>query len=194
MTKEYTAEPTRQRRKGERGLALIESLIGLLVLTIVLVAFGQLFRIHVEHLALAERARQADTQANALLNDLAARNRSELRDANPFSGKGPAGGFAPGEQVTLDDTVCQAGNCDLIARIQQVGSTSATDVTLAWNYGPAPANSTIIYRRAWRVTTIDAAKGLRRITVAILPPPPEQDATSAVEPLTLRQTDVVQRQ
>src|SRR4051812_30408675 len=63
---------------AQSGVSLVESLIGLLVLTIVLVSAAQLFRVQVMHLSLTERARQADTQANALMNSLAAYNQSAL--------------------------------------------------------------------------------------------------------------------
>jgi hypothetical protein len=197
-------------RTGEAGLGLVESIIGLLVLTIVLLAGGQLFRVHVEHLALVERARRADSQANALMNALCALNLSQLPEGNPFVGKGPSDTLADGEKVLLDNDTCQtAGNCDMVARVSQATGTGADHLVIPWN-GTVPEGGWLVYYRAWRVTTLDSAKGLRRITLVILPVEPESPSDTggpvlglpgsitagpgAIEPLVLRHTDVVQRQ
>ena len=52
-------------RVNQRGVGLVEAIIGLFILTIILLSGAQLFRVHVEHLALVERARRADEQAHA---------------------------------------------------------------------------------------------------------------------------------
>jgi len=82
-------------------MSLLESIIGLLVLTIVLVTGGQLLRVHVLHLALSERARIADTQANNALNQFAGYNISALPDCNPFVGVGPTDPINDGAQVSI---------------------------------------------------------------------------------------------
>jgi Tfp pilus assembly protein PilV len=179
--------------RGEKGVSLVEAIIGLLVLTIVLLSGAQLFRVHVEHLALVDRARRADVQANATMNTLAAYDLSALADGNPFSGKGNTDPIASGERITLSSNICLAqANCDQIVKLPQSTGTGSDYTTIGWNQ-PLPTNSTVVYYRAWRVTTIDASKGLRRITLAILPAEPNTP-TAAIEPLALRQTDVVQRQ
>jgi type II secretory pathway pseudopilin PulG len=184
-----------RKRQSERGFSLVESVIGLLVLTIVLVVGFRLFSVQVEHIALAQRARRADVKANELMNTLAAFNLSALPDGNPFNDKGPSDNINPGEAVSLNSNACLAqANCDQISRSPQATGTASTYTTVGWNQ-PKPSNGTIIYYRAWRVTTLDAAKGLRRITLVILPAEPDKNpATDRIEPLALRKTDVVQRQ
>lgn len=180
--------------RSQRGVTLVETIIGLLVLTIVLLSGAQLFRVHVEHLALVERARRADEQAHLTMNALAASRYSSLPDSNPFSGKGSQDAFAEGEAVQLDPNVCIAqANCDRIVRVPHTSDTGSDFLTISWNQ-TLPTNASVIYYRAWRVTTLDPAKNLRRITLAILPVEPNQDGNSPIEPLALRQTDVVQRQ
>ena len=179
---------------AQSGMSLVESLIGLLVLTIVLVSAAQLFRVQVMHLSLTERARQADTQANNLMNSLAAYNQSALPDTNPFSGKSPTQTINDGDQLSLDTNVCQAAYaCDKIAKVPQASGTGADYVAVAWNQN-IPTGSTLTYYRGWRVTTIDAAKHVRQLTVAIMPADLGNQPGTAIEPLALRQTDVVQRQ
>jgi Tfp pilus assembly protein PilV len=190
---------TSSSRAGEKGFSLVEALIGLIVLTIVVLTCAQLFRVHVEHLALADRSRRADVQANASMNTLASFNFSALPDSNPFTGKGPNDPIADGEQVSLNSAACLAqANCEQIIRWPQTSSTASDYVTISWNQprptGPPNAQPVVVYYRAWRVTTLDAAKGLRRITLVILPAEPNKAATDPIEPLALRQTNVVQRQ
>ena len=179
---------------NQRGVGLVEAIVGLFILTIILLSAAQLFRVHVEHLALVERARRADEQAHTTMNALAAQNYSALRDANPFVGKGSLDTIAEGEPVQLDQNICIAqANCDRIVRVPHTSDTGSDFITIGWNQTPPP-NSSLLYYRAWRVTTLDPLKKLRRITLAILPVEPNQNINSPIEPLALRQTDVVQRQ
>jgi prepilin-type N-terminal cleavage/methylation domain-containing protein len=177
---------------GQRGVTLVETIIGLFILSIVLLSCAQLFRVHVEHLALVERARRADELAYATMNALAAFNASALPDGNPF--KNGQDTFAEGEPVQLDSNICMAqANCDRIVRVPHSADSGSDFITIGWNQTP-PSNSSVVYYRAWRVTTLDSLKRLRRITLAILPAQPNQDFNTPIEPLALRQTDVVQRQ
>lgn len=179
---------------NQSGVTLVETIIGLCILTIVLLSGAQLLRVHVEHLALSERAKRADAQAHITMNALAALNYSALNDGNPFAGKSDKDTFADGELIQLDKVICIAqANCDRIARVPHTADTTSDFITISWNQTP-PTNSSVVYYRAWRVTTLDSAKRLRRITLAILPVEPNQDINQPIEPLALRQTDVVQRQ
>ena len=179
---------------SQRGVGLVEAIIGLFILTIILLSGAQLFRVHVEHLALVERARRADEQAHITMNKLAAMNASSLADGNPFQGTGHLDPFAEGEPIQLDNNICIAqANCDRIVRVPHTSDTGSDFLTIGWNQTP-PTNSSIVYHSAWRVTTLDPLKRLRRITLVILPFEPNQDINSPIEPLALRQTDVVQRQ
>jgi Tfp pilus assembly protein PilV len=183
-----------QRWHGQGGMSLVESLIGLVVLTIVLVAAAQLFRVQVMHLSLSERARQADTQANNVMNSLAAYNQSALPDTNPFSGKSPTQTIADGDQLSLDTSVCQAVfACDKIVRAPQASGSGVDYTVLSWTQ-TLPTGSSLAYYRGWRVTTIDAAKHVRQLTVAIMPADLNNQPGDAIEPLALRQSTVVQRQ
>ena len=188
-----TVTLTTRTQDNQRGVALVEAVIGLFILTIILVSGAQLFRVHVEHLALVERARRADELAHTTMNALAASTFSALPDGNPFE-QGIEETFTEGEQVRLNVAVCMAqANCDRIVRVPHTSDTGSDFLTIGWNQTP-PTNSSVVYYRAWRVTTIDPPKRLRRITLAILPVEPNQDFNIPIEPLALRQTDVVQRQ
>ena len=189
-----TEAPHAHLTTNQRGVGLVEAIIGLFILTIILLSAAQLFRVHVEHLALVERARRADEQAHITMNALTAQNYSALRDANPFAGKGSLDTIAEGEPVQLDQNICIAqAHCDRIVRVPHTSDTGSDFITIGWNQTPPP-NSSLLYYRAWRVTTLDPLKKLRRITLAILPVEPNQNINSPIEPLALRQTDVVQRQ
>lgn len=194
MTWKTTATLTIRSQHSQRGVTLVETIVGLFVLTIVLLAGAQLFRVHVEHLALVERARRADEQAHITMNALAAYNFSALPDSNSFVGKSNEDPFAEGEAVQLDTSKCLAqSNCDRIVRVPHSTDTASDFLTIGWNQTP-PTNASVVYLRAWRVTTLDPLKRLRRITLVILPVEPNQDFNIPIEPLALRQTDVVQRQ
>lgn len=188
------AKVTMRTQHNQRGVALVEATIGLSVLTIILLSGAQLFRVHVEHLALVERARRADEQAHITMNALAAYPLSNLPDSNSFVGKSNDDPLAEGEAIQLDTNKCMAqANCDRIVRVPHSTDTGSDFITIGWNQTP-PTNATVIYLRAWRVTTLDPLKRLRRITLVILPVEPNQDFNTPIEPLALRQTDVVQRQ
>ena len=179
---------------SQRGVGLVEAIIGLFILTIILLSGAQLFRVHVEHLALVERARRADEQAHNTMNALAAQDYSLLTDGNPFKSKGSLDTFAEGEPIQLDEGICIAqANCDRIVRVPHTSDTGSDFIKIGLNQTP-PTNSSVVYYRAWRVTTLDPNKRLRRITLAILPVEPNQNVNTPIEPLALRQTDVVQRQ
>ncbi len=189
-----TKLPDAHLTTSQRGVGLVEAIIGLFILTIILLSGAQLFRVHVEHLALVERARRADEQAHNTMNALAAQNYSFLKDGNPFTSKGPLDTFAEGEPIQLDEGICIAqANCDLIVRVPHTSDTGSDFMNIGLNQTP-PTNSSVVYYRAWRVTTLDPDKRLRRITLAILPVEPNQNVNNPIEPLALRQTDVVQRQ
>lgn len=180
-------------RRHEQGMSLIETLIGLLVLTIVLVTGAQLLRVHVQHLALSERARLADTQANNALNQFTGYNQSALPDVNPFQ-KGATDPINDGDQVSLNTTACTtAYACDQVVRIPRTSGTGYDYQVVGWNQ-TLPTNSSLAYYRAWRVTTLDSTRHLRRITVAVIPADLGKNPSDAVEPLALRTSDAVQRQ
>lgn len=186
-----------QNRKSlhsQAGVGLVESIIGILVLTIVLLSAAQLFRIQVMHLTLTERARVADTQATRVMNQMVAFNQSALPDVNPFAGKSATATIADGEQVSLDTNVCQSTySCDKLVRMPQSSGTGYDYAGIGWN-DPLPTNSTLLYYRAWRVTTLDATRHLRQVTVAIIPADLGKQPSDPVEPLALRQSLAVQRQ
>ena len=128
------------------------------------------------------------------MNALAAQNYSSLADGNPFKSKGSQDTFAEGEPVQLDQGICIAqANCDRIVRVPHTSDTGSDFINIGLSQTP-PLNSSVVYYRAWRVTTLDPDKRLRRITLAILPVEPNQNQNTPIEPLALRQTDVVQRQ
>jgi hypothetical protein len=117
-----------------------------------------------------------------------------LPDCNSFAGRSSSETIAAGDQISLNTNACQTSySCDQIARVPQTSGTGYDYVTIGWGQNP-PTGGTVIYYRAWRVYTLDAAKHLRRITIAILPADLGKAPGDPIEPLALRQSDVVQRQ
>jgi hypothetical protein len=170
-------------RRGEAGIGLVESMIGLLVFTILMLVAGQLMRVHVETLLMGERQRKAGKHAEAGLNNLVAQKRSELVDGGAFAVD------QTGDPVrNFDNTVslnCSTAYCDQIIAVPQPSGTGTDLVTIAWE-ASLPSGSQAIYTRAWTVGTLDVAKGLRRVTIAVFP-------NSNGEPLTVLRTEAVQR-
>lgn len=184
----------RARFRSQRGVSLVESLIGLLVLTVVLLAAAQIFRAQVQHLVLTERARIADTQANAVMNALASFNQSAVPDCNPFVNKSATAPITDGEQIAFDSNICATTySCEKVVKVRQPSGTAFDYIVVPWNQN-LPTGSTLAYYRTWRVATLDATRRLRRITVAVIPADLGNQPGDAVEPLALRISDVVQRQ
>ncbi len=186
---------TVDRFRRQRGMSLVESLIGLLVLTIVFLSGAQMLRVNVLHLALSEHARIAETKGTDTLSSLAAYNQSSLPDVNPINGKSPTDNIADGEPVSINANTCATSyGCDRVVKIPQtIGGTGYDYVAYDWNQ-TLPTNGTVAYYRAWRVTTLDALRHLRRITVVVLPADQGNNPGDSVTPLALRISDVVQRQ
>jgi hypothetical protein len=177
------ARASERERRGEAGIGLVESMIGLLVFTILMLVAGQLMRVHVETLLMGERQRKAGKQAEAGLNNLVSKKRSELSDG---------GAFVVDQTGTpvrnSDNTVslnCSTAYCDQIIAVPQPSGTGTDLVKIAWG-ASLPSGSQPIYTRAWTVQTLDGAKGLRRAIIAVFP-------TGNGEPLSVLQTEAVQR-
>ena len=92
-------------RKGEAGVGLVEAIIGLLVFTILMIVAGQLMRVHVETLLAGERQRKAGKQAEAVLNTLVSKKRSELADGGAILRREP--GFAVSDVCRREATRLQ---------------------------------------------------------------------------------------
>ena len=172
-----------RKRRGEAGIGLVESMIGLLVFTILMLVAGQLMRVHVETLLMGERQRKSGKQAEAGLNNLVSKKRSELTDGGAFAVD------QSGNPVrNSDNTVslnCSNAYCDQIIAVPQPSGTGTDLVTIGWG-ASLPTGSQAIYTRAWTVQTLDGAKGLRRATIAVFP-------AGNGGPLSVLQTEAVQR-
>jgi hypothetical protein len=186
---------TSDRFRRQDGMSLVESVIGLLVLTIVFLSGAQMLRVNVLHLALSERARIAENKGNDTLSSLAAFNQSSLPDVNPINGKSATDNIADGEPLSINANTCVTSySCDRVVKLPQtIGGTGYDYVAYDWNQA-LPTNGTVAYYRAWRVTTLDAVRHLRRITVVVLPTDQGNNPGDSVTPLALRISDVVQRQ
>jgi Tfp pilus assembly protein PilV len=170
-------------RRGQAGIGLVESMIGLLVFTILMLAAGQLMRVHIETLLMGERQRKAGKQAEAGLNNLVSKKRSELTDGGAFAVDQSGSPIRNSDNtVTLN---CSTAYCDQIIAVPQVSGTGTDLITIGWGANP-PNGSQTIYTRAWTVQTLDGAKGLRRVTIAVFP-------NSNGEPLSVLRTEAVQR-
>ena len=170
-------------RRSEAGIGLVEAMIGLLVFTILMLAAGQLMRVHVETLLMGERQRKAGKQAESGLNNLVSKKRSELADGGAFAVDQSGIPIRNADNtVTLN---CSITYCDQIIAVPQASGTGTDLVTIGWGATP-PDGSLTIYTRAWTVRTLDGAKGLRRATIAVF-------ADSNSEPLTVLRTEAAQR-
>lgn len=178
-----TARARERERRGEAGIGLVESMIGLLVFTILMLVAGQLMRVHVETLLMGERQRKAGKQAEAGLNNLVSKKRSELADGGAFAVD------QSGTPIRNSDNAvalnCSAAYCDQIIAVPQASGTGTDLVTIGWG-ASLPTGSQAIYTRAWVMQTLDGAKGLRRVTIAVFP-------SGNGEPLSVLQTEAVQR-
>ncbi len=171
------------KRRGEAGIGLVESMIGLLVFTILMLVAGQLLRVHVETLLMSERQRKAGKQAEAGLNNLVSKKRSELADGGAFAVDQSGTPIRnPDNSVTLN---CSAAYCDQIIAVPQPFGIGTDLVTVGWG-ASLPHGSQTIYTRAWTVQTLDAAKALRRVIIAVFP-------SRNNEPLSVLVTEAVQR-
>lgn len=175
--------PKAKTRGGESGAILVEAVIGLVIFTVVLLSAAQFLRWNVEPLLMKERQDKAAKQAESLLDELAARSSADLPAGGSFAvtAQGDPARNAD-DSVTLD---CTASYCDQIVAAPQAAGTAFDFVRAAFGAAP-PANGTQIYVRAWRVEALDAARNLRRITVAVFP-------AGSGEPLAVRKSEVVQR-
>src|SRR5574341_1367852 len=182
MARGKARERAREMR-GEAGIGLVESMIGLLVFTILMLVAGQLLRVHVETLLMGERQRKAGKQAEAGLNNLVSRKRSDLADGGAFAVDQTGNPLRNSDNtVSLN---CLTAYCDQIIAVPQPSGTGTDLVTIGWGTN-LPAGSQAIYTRAWTVQTLDGAKGLRRATIAVFP-------AGNGEPLSVLQTEAVQR-
>lgn len=143
----------------------METVIGLLVFTLAVVAAGQLLRVFINPLLVTERQRVAGKQSESLLNDLAARQSATLPDGGSFTVD------AQGNPVrNADSTItlnCSTSYCDQIITAQGTG-TERSYSRLTWG-ATLPAGASQTYVRAWRISTIDASRRLRRVTIAVFP-------------------------
>src|SRR5260370_16967205 len=83
----------------QRGMSLVESVMGLLVLTIVFLSGAQMLRVNVLHLALSERARIAETKGNDTLRSLAPFNQPSLPDVHPIPAHTPPPNLPPAQPL-----------------------------------------------------------------------------------------------
>src|SRR5207244_2190266 len=111
---------------------------------------------------------------------------SALPDCNPFQGKSSTDPVNDGDQLSLNTNACLTTYaCDEVVKVPQSTGTGYDYVVIAWNQ-TLPTGGTLAYYRAWRVTTLDNLRHLRRITVAILPADLGMNPGDPVEPLALR--------
>jgi hypothetical protein len=172
-----------RNRKSERGAALIEAIIGLLMFTVVALAAGQLLRAHINPILMTERQRAAVKQAESLLNDLSARSNASLIDGGSFNVDNAGNPIRNADNsITLN---CSTSYCDQIIGVSQASSTELNFTRSVWG-ATLPAGGQQVYVRAWRVGTVDAARRLRRVTIAIFP-------SGDSQPLSVQTLNVVLR-
>lgn len=172
-----------ERRRGQAGSILVEAIVGLVLFTVAVLSASQLLRWNVEPLLQKQRQEKAGKQAESVLNELAGKKIADLPSAAAF-GLNAAGD----PSRNADNTVtinCTAAVCDQIVAVPQAAGTALDFVRMNWG-AAMPTNGRQIYVRAWTVTTLDAARKRRRITVAVFP-------NGSAEPLAVRKSEVVQR-
>lgn len=172
-----------QRRNREAGAALVEAIIGLLLFTIVSLSAGQLLRMHVDPLLVAERQRKAAKQAESLLNEISSQSGASLVDGGSFELNKEGNPVVDrSSEVKLS---CSTSYCDQIVALPETTGTERQLMRFDWQVR-FPQGSTAIYTRAWRINTLDAGRRLRRITVLIFP-------SGETQPLITQTTNVVLR-
>jgi hypothetical protein len=153
-----------KRRYGEQGLSLVEVALGLLLLSLVGMAAGELLRATIAPVLLQERQKTADTQLTGLLNDLAARSRAALPTGGSFVTQEDGSPVLDGEKVTLE---CSATYCDQIVALPEGRDQYRL---VRWDYAaPLPDGARQVYLRAWAVRELDERRHLRRLTALIFP-------------------------
>jgi type II secretory pathway pseudopilin PulG len=166
MNYSQTKKQRSERREGERGSALIEALIGLMMITFVALAAGQLLRVQIDPMLMAERQRKAGKQAEALLNDLATRWSGALIDGGSFATDSSGNPIRNSDgTISLN---CSTSYCDQIIATPQTSGTEMILTRADWSNAETQGTQQF-YVRAWSVGTSDDSRGLRRITVAVFP-------------------------
>lgn len=171
------------RRKGQAGSILVEAAVGLVLFTIAAFSAAQLLRWNVDPLLQKQRQEKAGKQAESVLNELAGKKIADLPSAAAF---GITATGDPSRNADNSVTVnCTAAVCDQIVAVPQAAGTALDFVRTNWG-AALPSGGRQIYVRAWTVTTLDATRKRRRITVAVFP-------NGSAEPLAVRKSEVVQR-
>lgn len=169
----------RRARSRERGFALMETLIGLVMFAIVLTIGLQMLLVRAASIEQTARQRLAEESSESALEALARRSATEL--------PATAGTFTLNADNTITVTgVCGVSNCDMVLDPEP---DILTKTSVASGYpmtagGNSPPGETLQFIRRWRVDTVDAALGLRQITVVVL-----RDTTST-QPLAVKRTQV----
>lgn len=174
--------PRRQQagRRGESGAALIEAIIGLYLITIIITgSLTHLWLVYRSH-ELGERQRKAEEWVEAGMNALESRSQAEV----PASG----GTFSVNADGSITLTgACDDSTCDLVVEPSPALTARTSPAAgLPWSQRDAlPAGALRTFVRRWRVDNVDAARGLRRITVSVLV---DEQAT---QPLSMRDEEAV---
>ncbi len=164
-------------RRNERGFALIETIIGLAMFAIVLTIGLQMLFVRAASIENTARQRAANEWSEAALEALTAGSVSSLPATN--------GSFdlAADKSIQLTNP-CTPQTCDYVldpSPALGARTSPARGVPWASGYAP-PAGSSVQFIRRWRIDVMDAALGLRQITVVVI-----RDETSSA-PLTVQQT------
>ena len=172
-----------QARRNQRGFSLIETMVGLVIFSIVLLVAGQFLRVYVTPIVQGEREGIAKKQAESLLNDLSAKRKADLAQGGSFAVDAAGAPVRDADgAVTLN---CTNTYCDKIVAVPQATGTALDFVRYDWN-AAVPANGEPVYTRAWAVATLDDARNRRGLTVAIFP-------SGSNAPLADVHTSVVQK-
>ncbi len=148
----------------ETGITIVEALIAVLAISIVLLITAQLGSVSATMLSLTARQRLADGQATSVVSKLVAQKSADYSAALIVN---PTG--------TVSLGTLQAGYFDYVvapdpmAKATPVLPASCGAWPCAVEPGAQPTSTTVLFVRAWNVSTRDSARGLRDVRAAVFP-------------------------
>lgn len=169
----------REKRTGEEGSIMLEGIIGMVLITIIITGSLQSLWVKYRVHELNSRQRESEEWAEGAMNSLVGKSAAEL--------PATAGGFS----LNADGTATLTGACyNASDMVTDPNMPVELRTTVAGGYAmnvncTAPTGYAVRFVRRWRVDDVDAARGLRQITVAVF-----ADTTST-RPLSVRSEQAV---
>ena len=171
------------RKASQKGLGLIEAMVGVILITIIITIGVRLLSIEAELLLLNRQQRLAEEQIGAAVASIVA--------AHPVDN---AAGLRRNGDGTITLLALQTGYYDYLVRPDEGNSLTLPAGCSAWPCVVAPSTmptgTHVVLVRAWNVLTADSARNLRRILLAAFPPQVLDPSHQSTEALSGREFNV----